>query len=204
MQDKHGLIFIVAAASGTGKTTLVRKLLSENPNIKLSISHTTRDPRVGEQHGEHYFFTTEQDFVQKIEQNEFLEYAKVFHCYYGTSLLWIEETVKNGYDVLLEIDVQGAAQVKEKLPEAISIFILPPDIKTLTQRLVDRKTESEENIKLRLSKAENEITQASQFDYIVINDQLDTAAEDLSNIIRSEHLKTKKQMAFLQKLLAKS
>ncbi len=204
MADKQGLIFIIAAASGTGKTTLVHKLLDKNPNIKLSVSHTTRAPRVGEAHGQHYFFTSKQAFEQQIANDEFLEHAKVYQHYYGTSLVWIQDTLEQGDDVLLEIDVQGASQVKEKLPQAISIFILPPDLETLKNRLTCRKTDTEQSICLRLTEAEAEIAQAQLFDYMIINDDLDSALSDLNSIVRSEHLKSSKQLPFLQNLLAKT
>ncbi len=204
MADKQGLIFIIAAASGTGKTTLVHSLLATNPNIKLSISHTTRPPREGETDGQHYFFTTAQAFEQQIANGEFLEYARVYQRYYGTSLAWIQNTLQQGYDILLEIDVQGAALVKEKLPQAISVFILPPDFDTLKHRLTGRQTDDEESIRLRLTEAEAEITQAQSFDYIIVNDHLNTALTDLNSIVRTEHLKSSRQLSFLQNLLAKA
>ena len=204
MPNQQGLVFIIAAPSGAGKTTIVRKLLAQNPDIKLSISHTTRQPREGEKNGEDYHFTTVIDFETRIKQNEFLEYAKVYQNYYGTSLSWLKKALSEGHDVLLEIDVQGAAQVKEKLPEAITIFILPPDIQTLEERLTSRQTDSKESIDLRLAEAKNEIAEAVNYDYTIINDQLDVALYKLNSIVISEHLKTTRQLNFLQNLLAKA
>ena len=201
--DSPGLIFVIAAASGTGKTTLVRKLLEVNPNIHLSISHTTRTPRAGEIDGQHYFFTTVSDFEDRIAKREFLEYAKVYDRYYGTSQKWLEETLAKGWDVLLEIDVQGAQQVRQKLPQAISIFLLPPNLAELETRLTTRNTDSPDNVALRLQEAAAEIGQASDFDYIVINDDINQALSDLNHIIHSAHLTKNQQLPFLQKLLAK-
>ncbi len=203
MSKKNGLIFIVAAASGTGKTTLVHKLLAINPRIKVSVSHTTRQPREGEVDGQHYFFTTEEDFETRIANNEFLEFAKVYRHYYGTSLLWIEKNLSEGLDVLLEIDVQGAAQVKKLLPDAVSIFILPPSLEELGQRLIGRNSDADESVSLRLKEAESEIAQAQYFDYIVVNEHLNEALRDLDHIVHSEHLKKSQQLPILQKLLAK-
>ncbi len=203
MSKKKGLIFIIAAASGTGKTTLVHKLLAINPRIKVSVSHTTRQPREGEKDGQHYFFTTEEDFEARIAKNEFLEFAKVYRNYYGTSLLWINQTLDEGLDVLLEIDVQGAAQVKELLPDAVSIFILPPSLEVLGQRLTDRNSDADESVSLRLKEAESEIALAQLFDYIIVNEHLDEALQDLDHIVHSEHLKKSQQLPILKKLLAK-
>ncbi|WP_434779220.1 guanylate kinase [Neisseria sp. Ec49-e6-T10] len=199
---KQGSVFIIAAASGTGKTTLVAQLLKLESEIKLSVSHTTRMPREGEIHGQHYFFTSVPDFQTRIDQNEFLEYAQVYDQYYGTSCAWIHDTLKQGHDVLLEIDVQGAKQVKERLPDVISIFILPPSLAELERRLTSRQTDSIQNVEKRLSLARHEIEQARYFDYVLINDDLSEALHELMCIVHAERLKTQKQLGVLQNLLA--
>ena len=149
-----------SAASGTGKTTLVSRLLKNHDDIRVSVSHTTRQPREGEVHGVHYHFVPKDEFESLIEQRAFLEHANVFGNYYGTSIAGVNSLSEEGYDVILEIDVQGAAQVRKSLPEASSIFILPPSFEVLAQRLIGRGTDSEEVIQTRLSKARHEIEQS--------------------------------------------
>ncbi|WP_274584483.1 guanylate kinase [Neisseria leonii] len=196
-----GNLFIISAASGTGKTTLVSRLLAAHPEIRVSVSHTTRAPRSGEEHGKHYFFTDTENFKRLIAENAFLEYAEVFGNYYGTGTANVEQLQRQGYDVILEIDVQGAEQVRRILPEAASIFILPPDMDTLAQRLRGRGTDSAEVIENRLKLARHEMDQARHFDYIVINDDLARAQADLCHIIRSRRLARRNQTAFLDNLL---
>jgi guanylate kinase len=183
-----GLLFIVAAPSGAGKTTLVRQLLAREPEICLSISYTTRAPRPGEENGREYHFVDTAHFEAMIAANDFLEWARVHDHYYGTSRSWIEAKRATGQDVLLEIDWQGAAQVREIFPEAIGIFILPPSMKALAQRLTDRGTDSAEVICRRLAAAKEEIGHVDAFDYVIINDDLQTATEDFAAIAQASRL----------------
>lgn len=201
MTPPKGTIFVVAAASGTGKTTLVSRLLQQDHNIKLSVSHTTRQPRTGEVHGQHYFFVEKPHFEDSIKQNAFLEYAQVYDNYYGTSFEWINQTLAAGHDVLLEIDVQGAEQVRRLLPEAIGIFILPPSLEILSERLNGRGTDAPEVIAKRMSNARHEIEQAQHFNFIVINNELAEATADLACIVRAQRLTQKKQHNFYLDLL---
>lgn len=202
--QQPGNIFIISAASGTGKTTLVSRLLAKNPEIRVSVSHTTRQPREGEQNGVHYHFVERAQFEQLIAENAFLEHADVFGNYYGTSFNSINSLIEAGYDVILEIDVQGAEQVRRALPQSCSIFILPPSFEILAGRLNGRGTDSAEVIATRLAKARQEIEQAVQFDYVVVNDQLDTAEADLLHIIKAGRLKQAVRRPFIQNLLENS
>ncbi|OSI13246.1 guanylate kinase [Neisseria canis] len=201
---KKGNIFIISAASGTGKTTLVSRLLSRNKDIRVSVSHTTRQPREGEINGTHYHFVNVAQFEDLIGQAAFLEYANVFGNYYGTSHESVEQLQNQGYDVILEIDIQGAEQIRQALPDSISIFILPPSFQDLSNRLRGRNTDSEEEIKKRLSEARNEIEQSLLFDYLVVNDDLDAAENNLLHIIKSNRLKQSNQKQFIENLLENS
>lgn len=203
-QSRKGNIFVISAASGTGKTTLVSRLLSNNSSVRVSVSHTTRPPRRGEQHGVHYHFVSKEEFESLIHQQAFLEYANVFGNYYGTSIAEVNRLSGQGFDVILEIDVQGAQQVRRVLPESVGIFILPPSFDILAGRLKGRATDSEEVIATRLAKARHEIEQAFDFDYIVINEDLDLAEADLLHIIKSGRLKQSAQQGFLTNLLENS
>ena len=189
---KKGNIFIISAASGTGKTTLVSRLLKNHDDIRVSV------------HGVHYHFVPKDEFESLIEQRAFLEHANVFGNYYGTSIAGVNSLSEEGYDVILEIDVQGAAQVRKSLPEASSIFILPPSFEVLAQRLIGRGTDSEEVIQTRLSKARHEIEQSVLFDYVVVNDDLDRAEADLFHIIKAGRLKKSAQQGFISNLLENS
>ncbi|MDO5058507.1 MAG: guanylate kinase [Neisseria sp.] len=196
-----GNIFIISAASGTGKTTLVSRLLANNPELRVSVSHTTRQPREGEENGKHYHFVSREQFEQMVGENAFLEHADVFGNYYGTSFAGIESLQAQGFDVILEIDVQGAEQVRKVLPSAVSIFILPPSFEILAARLRGRGTDSAEVIETRLNKARTEISEALHFDYAVVNDDLAQAEQDLLHIIKSGRLKKEQQHSFIEKLL---
>lgn len=197
-----GHIFIVTAASGTGKTTLVSRLSSREQDIRVSISHTTRAPREGEQNGVHYHFVSKNEFEEMIAANAFIEHAQVYGNYYGTSLAAVESLKKAGFNVILEIDVQGAAQIRQLLPDATSIFILPPSMAELNERLINRGTDSQEVIQYRLGKAREEIEQCYLFDYIIVNQELDQAELDLLAIIRSAGLRTKAQHRNIEKILS--
>ena len=181
-----GNLYIIAGCSGVGKGTLLKLFLQKNPQLKLSVSCTTRKPREGEVHGKNYFFISVEEFKKNIENNEFLEWAQFSGNYYGTQKQYIEEKLNKGIDVILEIEVQGAKQVKEKMPEATSIFIMPPSIEALEARLRGRHTESEEAIQRRLNEANREIEAGKSFDYRVINDDLEEALNNLQKIFNGE------------------
>ncbi|MDP5239098.1 guanylate kinase [Uliginosibacterium sp. 31-16] len=185
-----GSLFIVAAPSGAGKTTLVRALLSRDAAVRLSVSFTTRAPRDGEVNGVAYNFTSVPDFLARRDRGEFLEWAEVHGNYYATSRNWLEEQLAAGHDVLLEIDCQGAAQVRQIFPQAVSIFILPPSFEVLESRLRGRGTDSEEVITRRLVGARDEMQQVDQFDYVIINNDLQVALDELSTVVRAARLRT--------------
>ncbi len=197
----RGNIFIVSAASGTGKTTLVSSVIEKDSNIKVSISHTTRQPRHNEKHGIDYYFISTAEFEKMISENRFLEYAQVYENYYGTSFADIQTLTDKGHDVILEIDTQGAEQVRRLLPKATSIFILPPSMDELENRLRGRATDADNVIATRLNEARHEIHQAFMFDYIVINKDVNQATADIQHIIYSQRLKQNKQNHFLTDLL---
>ena len=179
-------VFIISAPSGSGKTTLVERLLQDVPGLHFSVSYTTRPPRGQEQNGREYFFVNRAQFEAMIARQEFLEWANVFGNFYGTACHFLEDARRAGKDLLLDIDVQGAAQVKEKISEAVSIFILPPSRKILEGRLRHRGQDSEEVIRKRLLDASREIYGYKQYDYILINDQVDSSAERLKAIVLTE------------------
>lgn len=200
-----GTLYIIAAASGTGKTSLAKALAESMPNIKISISHTTRPLRINEKANESYFYVDEGTFVDMIAQGAFLEYAKVFDYYYGTSSLFVAEQLQQGFDVLLDIDWQGAQQVRKKMPECVSIFLLPPSQQALRQRLENRKRDTQDVIEKRLMLASSEIAHHNEFDYLVINDGFTAALQDLQAIVRAHRLQKKmqelKHAALLKQLL---
>lgn len=202
MNSQHiGNIFIISAASGTGKTTLVSRLTHHYDTIRVAVSHTTRPPREGEQHGKQYYFVSPEKFMQLVGDGVFLEHAQVFGNYYGTSMLEVRELINKGVDVILEIDVQGATQIRQALPNAISIFILPPSLAVLEERLRKRKTDSEEVIVRRLNEARHEIQQAIEFDYIVVNNDLVETENHLLSIIRSQRFRQPLQVETIEKIL---
>ena len=182
------LICIISAPSGSGKSTLVNELLKLVPDLDFSISYTTRAPRGSEQNGKQYHFVSREEFEQMIRSDEFLEHANVFGNYYGTARRFLEEAKEKKHDLLLDIDVQGAEQMKRKLPEAVSIFVLPPDRKTLESRLRKRSEDTEEVIARRLVTATREIGNYDKYDYILINDDLKESIERLQSIVLSERL----------------
>lgn len=196
-----GLLFIVSAPSGAGKTSLVRALLGAEPGTALSISHTTRAPRPGEQDGRDYHFIDRASFEQMLERGVFLESAAVHGNYYGTSEAWVRERLAAGVSVVLEIDWQGAAQVRRRIPDAVGIFILPPSMAVLEQRLRGRDQDDTQVIARRLQAAREEISHAGEFDYVIINDTFDEAAQDLRAVIRTARLRTAVQLAAHPRLL---
>jgi len=187
--QQRGNVFVISGPSGVGKGTLISMLIKKHPEIVLSVSATTRKPRAGEVNGINYLFTPKERFEEMIETDEFLEWANFAGNYYGTCRSIVEQTLFEGRDIALEIDVKGALQVKEKLPGAILIFILPPSIKELESRLFKRKTDSEEEIKRRLSIVESEINKKGSFNYEIVNDNLEKALQSLEGIILAERCK---------------
>ena len=190
-----GNLFIITAASGAGKTSLVRALLAADSQIKLSISYTTRQPRPGEVNGEHYHFVDDATFLSMLEEGDFLESAHVHGARYGTSQTRVDEALASGNDLILEIDWQGAAQVRKLYPNAISIFILPPSISELESRLRGRGQDSEEVILKRLAAAREEMSHVVEFDYVTINDKFEESLQDLAAIVRTQRLKCNAQLA---------
>jgi guanylate kinase len=182
-------VFIISAPSGSGKSTLVNEVRKLVPELDFSISYTTRRPRGSEQNGREYFFVPVEDFREMIGRGEFLEHANVFGNYYGTARRFLEQAQSAGHDLLLDIDVQGAAQIKRQIPKAVSIFILPPDKKTLEWRLRNRSLDSEEVIQRRLLTAAKEIENYQSYDYILINDRLEDSIDELKAIVLSERLR---------------
>jgi guanylate kinase len=199
----QGYLYIITAASGAGKTSLVRALLAKDAHIKLSVSHTTRQPRPGEVDGEHYHFVTEEAFMKTFEAGGFLESALVHGARYGTSQQDVDAALANGHDVILEIDWQGAEQVRKIYPHAVSIFILPPSVETLAERLNNRGQDSPEVIARRLAAAREEMRHVVEFDYVTINDSFDVALQDLMAIVRSHRLKMATQVLRYQELIQK-
>ena len=181
--DQRGQLWVIAAPSGAGKTTLVHALMRERPQIRFSVSYTTRPPRPGERPGEDYFFVDERRFAEMVEAHEFLEHAEVFGRHYGTARSQVEDLLRSGYDVLLEIDWQGARQVRAAMPECRSIFILPPSLAELERRLRGRATDDEAVIQRRLGEARDDVSRWAEFDYVVVNEQLGQALETLLDIM---------------------
>ncbi len=188
-----GSLYIISAPSGAGKTSLISQLIKQDSTVKVAISHTTRPMRDGEENGKHYHFINSDNFKSKIKQNAFLEYAQVFGNYYGTSHQSIDHQLESNHDVILEIDWQGAQQVRKLRPDAISVFILPPSVKALEQRLYGRGQDAQSVIKTRLGQAREDMSHYHEFDYIVINDNFDTAIEDLASIFKCQRMKLTKQ-----------
>jgi len=181
----EGTLFIVAAPSGAGKSTLVNALLEREPDISLSISHTTRPPRPGEQYGRHYYFVERAEFEREVAEGIFLEHAEVHGNFYGTSRTTVQDLLRQGRDVLLEIDWQGAAQIRKAKPDCVSVFILPPSRAELERRLRGRGSDSEDVIERRLRNSRGEIAHAHEFDYIIVNDRFEDALKTLQAIVRA-------------------
>lgn len=181
--NNKGRLFIFSAASGTGKTSLAKALVEQMPDVAFSVSHTTRAPRPGEQHGVHYYFVNQQQFDEMVVADRFLEHAKVFGNSYGTSRSTTENMLRQGKNIIFDIDWQGARAIKEKLPEVVSIFILPPSRAALEKRLTGRGQDSPEVIAQRMRAAVSEISHYKEFDHLVVNDDFDAALADLKTII---------------------
>lgn len=181
-----GHLYIVAGCSGVGKGTLLKLFLEKNPKVKFSVSATTRSPRQGEIDGINYFFITKDEFQKSINNNEFLEWAEFSGNFYGTKRSFVEKTLEKGFDLILEIEVKGAKQVKEKMPNATSMFIMPPSLEDLETRLRGRHTEDEETIQRRLGEAAREIEAGKNFDYRIINDNIEEALDKMQKIFDGE------------------
>ncbi len=183
---ESGRLLILSAPSGAGKSSLAKALTESLPQSVVSVSHTTRRPRPGEKHGEHYYFVTADDFAAMIRDGRFLEYAQVFDNYYGTAREPIERLLAAGKVVILDIDWQGARRIKAAMPQAVSVFILPPSLEVLSQRLTDRRQDSDEIIARRMRDAVAEMRHYSEFDHVVVNDDFEAALSDIKAIIRGE------------------
>jgi guanylate kinase len=196
-----GSLFVISAPSGAGKTSLVHALLNINPQIDLSVSYTTRQPRAGEVEGKDYHFVTRENFLSMTQRGEFLESAEVYGNLYGTSQSWITQENAKDRDILLEIDWQGAAQVRKLFPHCVSIFILPPSIEALEQRLKGRGKDDASVIEKRLSAAREDVSHVSEFDYVIINDNLNEALRELNSVVLAARLRGSSQLARHQQLI---
>jgi guanylate kinase len=196
-----GNLYIISAPSGAGKTSLVKALLQSEVDLSLSVSYTTRAPRPEEVDGRDYHFVNREGFEERLKQGEFLESAQVYGNFYGTSKTWINEALRASRDILLEIDSQGARQVREVFPASVSIFVLPPSLQVLEARLRNRAQDSLEVISQRLASARDEISHVGEYDYVILNDRLDRALDDLKCIVHAERLRVEKQLARHHSLL---
>jgi len=198
--SNKGMLIVISGPSGVGKGTLCKLLINRIENLYLSVSATTRSPRPGEINGREYFFMSRQLFEEKIKKDEFLEWAKVYNNYYGTPKDIVFKQLSEGKDVVLEIDIQGAAQVKKNYPQGVFIFISPPSMEELKRRIIKRGSETESSIELRMKCAADEIKAALEYDYIVLNDDLNRAALNLQSIILAERCKMSRNMNIIQRL----
>jgi guanylate kinase len=205
MEDKkRGLLFIVSAPSGTGKTTLCRAMLQVFPDLRFSISYTTRPMRPGDQNGRDYHFVSVAEFQKMIEQGDFAEWAEIYGHRYGTSEMFLNQAREDGYDVILDIDGQGAWQLREKNVPGVFIFLLPPSIGELRRRLANRKTEGQKALAERLRKARMEMAEAEWYDYWILNDDLEKAKERLKGIILAEHCRRERMASMLERIVAEA
>lgn len=198
--NKKGILIILSGFSGVGKGTVVRRLLSDYDNYALSISATTRKPREGEEDGVSYFFKSKEEFEQMIKEDSFIEHARYVENYYGTPKAYVQEQLDAGKDVILEIEIQGALKVKEKYPDALMLFLVPPDAQTLKERLVGRGTETADVIHDRLERAAQEAQEMGSYEYIIVNDDLDTCVKQVHELIQSSHCKKSHNTAFIKEL----
>ncbi len=195
---EKGILIVVSGFSGTGKGETIKRLMGKYPRYVFSISATTRSPREGEQHGREYFFLSKEEFEQKISEGRFLEHANYVGNYYGTPRDYVEEQLAAGRDVLLDIEVEGALNVKQVFPEAVLVYLLPPSAKELKRRLSGRGTETEDVIKKRMSRSLEESKEIEKYDYVVVNDELDQCVEELHGIVSSEHNRTDRKRNFIE------
>lgn len=198
--EKKGIIVVVSGFSGAGKGTLMKELVKQYPNYALSISATTREPREGEVEGREYFFKTVEEFEQMIDENQLIEHARYVGNYYGTPREYVEKQLSEGKDVILEIEIQGALKIKEKYPDALLLFVMTPDAKTLKERLTNRGTESAEKIASRLNRATEEAEGVEQYEYVVVNDDLKACVELTNQLIQSAHYRADRNLAFIEKM----
>ena len=185
MDIKKGKLFVISGSSGVGKGTLLKQLVQRNPELEVSISATTRNPRPGEVDGVNYFFTSKEDFLKEVKNGDFLEWAEFNGNYYGTKQAWVERNLNKGRNLILEIETKGALQIKQKMPDAVLIFILPPSLEELEHRLRGRNTEDEATIQGRLHEVKREIECSKNYDYRIINDDLEKALAELEKLVKS-------------------
>jgi len=197
---KKGRLFVITAPSGTGKTTIIDIIRKKVEGIGYSVSHTTRPPRRGEVNGVHYCFVAREDFEKMIEAHEFVEWAIVYEHLYGTPVSSVESTLSSGKDLLLDLDIQGAQEIKKQFPEATLIFILPPSLKILHERLKRRSAQDDTNIGLRMEKAVEEIKKCRDYDFLIINDDLKKAAREVEAIIIAQRARTERRFPFVQEI----
>ncbi len=198
--EKKGILIVVSGFSGAGKGTIMKELLKRYDNYALSVSATTRKPRPGEEEGKEYFFKTTDEFEKMIAKDELIEYAKYVDNYYGTPRIYVEEQLKAGRDVILEIEIQGALKVKEKFPDTLLLFVTPPTIPELKKRLVNRGTETMDVIEYRLNRAKEEAKGMDRYDYLIINDELNTCVEEVHRIIQGEHRRSFRNQEFIENM----
>lgn len=198
--ENKGILVVVSGFSGAGKGTLMKALMEKYDNYALSISATTRTPRAGEINGREYFFVTEADFEKKIKNDELIEYARYVDHYYGTPKDYVQQKMAEGKDVILEIEIQGALKVKEKYPDALLLFIMPPSAEVLRERLTGRGTETEDVIAARLRRAADEAEGMEQYDYILINDDIDTCTAQMHSLIQDQHLRVGQNLELIQRM----
>lgn len=198
--DRKGILVVVSGFSGAGKGTIMNKLLEKYDNYALSVSATTRAPRPGEREGVAYFFKTKEEFEKMIAKEELIEYARYVENYYGTPRIYVDEQLKSGKDVILEIELQGALKVKEKFPDTLLLFVTPPTAPELERRLVGRGTETMDVIRDRMSRAAEEAEYMDQYDYLIVNDDLEECTEQLHRIIQGEHRRSSRNGEFIEKM----
>lgn len=197
----RGTVFVISAPSGTGKSTLIKQLMADTPSLCFSVSYTTRPPRLGEKHGEDYFFISRQVFERMVRRDEFVEWADVYGHLYGTAAKQLQAAQQTGRDILLDIDVQGHQQVRERWPEAIGVFILPPSFQELSRRLRERQSDDTDAIENRLQTAREEIAHWPEYDYVVVNDNLDQAAQALRAIVHAAHFRRPNQARRVENII---
>ena len=198
--EEKGILIVVSGFSGSGKGTIMKELLKKYENYALSISATTRNPRVGEENGREYFFKSVEEFEKMIAKDELIEYAKYVDNYYKTPREYVEEQMKAGKDVILEIEIQGALKVREKFPDALLLFVTPPSAQELKKRLVNRGTETMDVIEFRMNRAKEEALGMDQYDYLIINDDLQECVEEVHRIIQGEHRRSFRNYAFIEQM----
>lgn len=199
--DRKGILLVLSGPSGAGKGTICQNLLRQYKDLHYSISATTRAPRTGEEHGVNYFFTSRDNFQEMIEKDQLLEWAEVYGNYYGTPRRYVCEMLEQGNDVVLEIDTQGAMQIKEKFPEGVFVYIVPPSLDELSKRIYKRGTDSVESIKRRLSCASSELIYAQKYNYVVVNDKVEEATGRINHIIIAERYRVSRNLKLIENIL---